>query len=47
LFDEEGSKLVKNIVEKAKAKNVILHFPVDFVVGDKFAADAKVSLFPG
>merc|ERR1719220_978429 len=30
------------ILEKAKAKGVKLHFPVDFVTGDKFAEDASV-----
>lgn len=42
LFDEPGSHIVKEIVEKAKAKGVKLHFPVDYVTADKFAADAKV-----
>jgi len=42
LYDEEGAKIVPNLVEKAKAKNVKLHFPVDFVTADKFAADAAV-----
>jgi phosphoglycerate kinase len=27
LFDEEGAKIVQGLVEKAKAKNVRLHFP--------------------
>ena len=40
LFDEEGSKLVPEILAKAKAKGVELIFPVDFVTADKFAADA-------
>ncbi|RLN87031.1 hypothetical protein BBJ28_00011229 [Nothophytophthora sp. Chile5] len=40
LYDEEGAKIVASIVEKAKAKNVILHLPTDFVIADKFAADA-------
>ncbi|XP_013106761.1 phosphoglycerate kinase [Stomoxys calcitrans] len=43
LFDEEGSKIVQNLVEKAKKNNVQLHLPVDFVCGDKFAEDAAVS----
>ena len=30
------------LIEKAKAKNVKLHFPVDFVTADKFAEDANV-----
>lgn len=42
LFDEEGSKIVKSLVEKAAAKGVRLHLPTDFVTADKFAADAKV-----
>lgn len=42
LYDEEGSKIVKNLVEKAKKNNVQLHLPVDFVTGDKFGEDAKV-----
>jgi phosphoglycerate kinase len=41
LFDEAGSKIVKNLVEKAKAKNVTLYFPVDYVTADKFAKDAN------
>ena len=42
LYDEAGAKIVKGLVEKAKSKNVELAFPIDFVTGDKFAADAKV-----
>jgi len=40
LFDEEGSKIVKDIVEKSKTKGVKLHFPVDWIIADKFAKDA-------
>lgn len=29
-------------METAKAKNVQIHLPTDFVTGDKFAEDAKV-----
>lgn len=29
-------------METAKAKNVKIHLPTDFVTGDKFAEDAKV-----
>jgi phosphoglycerate kinase len=43
LFDEEGAKIVPDLAAKAKAKGVNLHLPVDFVCGDKFAADAAVS----
>lgn len=42
LYDEEGAKIVPKLMEKAKAKNVQLHFPVDFVTADKFAEDAAV-----
>jgi phosphoglycerate kinase len=40
LFDEEGSKIVNRILEKAKANNVQIHLPRDFVTADKFAEDA-------
>lgn len=42
LFDKPGAEKVAEIVEKAKKNNVRLVFPVDYVVGDKFAADAQV-----
>jgi phosphoglycerate kinase len=42
LFDAEGAKIVEGIVQKAKAKNVELVFPVDYVTADKFAPDAQV-----
>jgi len=42
LFDVEGSKIVQEIMQKAKEKNVTIHLPVDFVTGDKFKEDATV-----
>jgi len=42
LFDEEGSKLVQRIVEKAEKNKVKLHFPCDYVTGDKFDKNATV-----
>ena len=42
LFDPDGAKIVPKLMEKAKAKGVKMHLPVDFVTADKFAADAKV-----
>lgn len=42
LYDEEGAKIVQKLVDKAKANNVQIHLPVDFVTGDKFGEDAKV-----
>lgn len=44
LYDAEGAKIVEAIVEKAKAKNVTLHLPTDFVIADKFAADAATKV---
>ncbi|XP_033096597.1 probable phosphoglycerate kinase [Anneissia japonica] len=41
LYDEEGSKIVNQLVEKAKERGVTLHFPTDFMMGDKFSNDAK------
>ena len=41
LFDEKGAAIVPQIMEKAKAKGVKMHFPIDFVAADKFAEDAK------
>jgi len=42
LFDEEGAKLVPELVRKAEEKGVKIHLPVDFVCADRFAADAKI-----
>ncbi len=41
LFDPEGAKIVAELEAKAKAKNVELIFPVDFIAADKFAPDAN------
>ena len=45
LFDEPGSKTVAKLMEKAKANNIKVVFPVDFVTADKFDKDAKVGTF--
>lgn len=42
LYDEEGSKIIQRLMDKAREKNVQIHLPVDFVTGDKFAEDATV-----
>ncbi|KAL1730058.1 phosphoglycerate kinase [Schizophyllum commune] len=42
LFDEAGSQKVAALIEKAKAKNIKITFPTDFVTADKFDKDAKV-----
>ncbi|ORZ00350.1 3-phosphoglycerate kinase [Syncephalastrum racemosum] len=42
LFDEPGAELVGKIVEQAKAKNVKLVFPVDYVTASEFSPNAEV-----
>lgn len=42
IFDPEGAKIVPELLVKAKAKGKKIHLPVDWVIGDKYAADAKV-----
>ena len=41
LFDEEGAKLVPDLLKKAAEKNVKIHLPVDFIQADKFDESAK------
>ena len=41
LFDEAGSKTVKDLIEKAKKNNVEVTLPVDYVTADKFHKDAN------
>jgi phosphoglycerate kinase len=40
LFDEEGAKVVPEIMAKALEKGVKIHLPSDFVAAEKFAKDA-------
>lgn len=40
LFDPEGAKIVAELMEKATARGVKIHLPVDFITADKFAPDA-------
>lgn len=42
LFDEEGAKIIGEMMNKAKSKGVTMHLPVDFVTGDSFSETAKV-----
>ncbi len=42
LYDEEGARLVPDLLAKARARGVALHLPVDYVTADRFAADAAV-----
>jgi len=41
LFDPEGAKIVTELMDKAAAKGVKIHLPVDFICADKFAPDAN------
>ncbi|KAK6363630.1 phosphoglycerate kinase [Orbilia blumenaviensis] len=41
LFDQAGSEKVQELVDKAKANNVDVVLPVDFVTADKFDKDAE------
>jgi len=42
LYDEEGAKIVPEIMEKAKRLNVEIVLPVDFVVSSKFGDDGEI-----
>jgi len=42
LWDEPGSQIVNKLMEKAKANNVEIVLPVDFVCGSDFKEDADV-----
>merc|ERR1719343_912821 len=42
LFDEEGAKIVPQIMEKAKEKGVEIILPTDFVISSKFGEDGEV-----
>ncbi|KAG8511951.1 Phosphoglycerate kinase 2 [Galemys pyrenaicus] len=41
LFDEEGAKIVNDIMAKANKNGVNITFPVDFVTADKFEENAN------
>jgi phosphoglycerate kinase len=44
LFDPEGAKIAKELFAKAKQKGVRITLPVDFVVADKFDANANTKV---
>jgi phosphoglycerate kinase len=44
LFDPEGAKIAKELFAKAKAKGVKITLPVDFVIADKFDANANTKV---
>lgn len=41
LFDVKGSEIAKELFDKAAAKGVKIHLPIDFICADKFAPDAN------
>lgn len=45
LFDEEGYKIVDELIEKAKLKGVKIHLPIDFLCGDSLEATANTRVF--
>ncbi len=44
IYDEEGSKIVPSILNRAKERNVKLHFAVDFVAGKEMKADTETMI---
>jgi len=44
LFDPAGAEIIPELMEKAKAKGVKIHLPVDFITADKFAEDAATGV---
>jgi phosphoglycerate kinase len=41
LFDAKGAEIAKELFDKAAAKGVKIHLPIDFILADKFASDAN------
>ncbi|KAJ5074071.1 phosphoglycerate kinase [Anaeramoeba ignava] len=39
-----GEEIVKKIMKKAEEKNVKIHFPVDYIISDKFSNDGNISV---
>ena len=44
LFDEEGAKIVPDIIKKANERGVKIHLPLDAVAADKFEESAATQL---
>jgi phosphoglycerate kinase len=40
LYDEEGAKIIMDLMNKAKQRGVKIHLPVDFIEADKFEESA-------
>lgn len=44
LFDEEGAKIVPEIMETARQHNVAIHLPTDYVCASEFSNDANTCI---
>jgi phosphoglycerate kinase len=44
LVEEDKLELAKSLIKKAREKNVSLELPIDSVIADKFAEDAKIGI---
>lgn len=44
LFDEEGAKIVPDIMAKAQQRGVKIHIPLDYVAADKFEETANTKI---
>jgi phosphoglycerate kinase len=44
LYDEEGAKIIPDIMNKAKERGVKIHLPKDFIAADKFEETAQTKL---
>lgn len=44
IFDEAGAEIVPKLLAKAKANNVEIVLPTDFVIADAFSADANTKI---
>jgi phosphoglycerate kinase len=44
LVEEDKLDLAKELIQKAKAKGVVLHLPIDSIVADKFDANANTKI---
>jgi phosphoglycerate kinase len=42
LYDPAGAEIIPELVQKATARGVQLHLPVDFVIANQFAPDAEI-----
>eukprot|EP01130_Rhizamoeba_saxonica_P006488 TRINITY_DN2581_c0_g1_i1.p1 TRINITY_DN2581_c0_g1~~TRINITY_DN2581_c0_g1_i1.p1 ORF type:complete len:349 (-),score=106.00 TRINITY_DN2581_c0_g1_i1:394-1440(-) len=42
LYDPKGAEIVKDIMAKAEANNVTIHFPIDWITASEFSNNAEV-----